>query len=311
MVLTPKPTSLHNPSKMSDQPQSLDECSHLLEYNTMSSISARRSLGKLPSSRPKPIILNLPPEIRDLIYEYTCDDSFYELYHADYHENQPPKSVFRGRLDDYRIQTIDARRLQAVSTNELEDKRSRGRYHVRHNGRVALLRVCKQTYHEFRPIFLGRTKFYATCEHSADRIATLLPKTWMPFIREFVGSFARLDAITPSVFPKLERVETIDFGSIPRNFSNHYWLEEFLNKPPQDLMGIVLQESGNQTLESRERRVRDMLPIVQRLSPQIDFIINARCRLRDQTGPGEALTGRFDDFWVYYVSLLLPVVWPD
>lgn len=274
----------------------------------MLSISARRSLGKPPGSKPEPIILNLPFEIRELIYEYTRDDSFYELYHADFHENQQPMSIFRDLLDDYRIQTIDARRLQAISPHELQDKRSRSRYYVRHNGRVALLRVCKQTYREYRLIFLGRTKFYATCDHSADRIATLLPKTWLPFIKEFVGSFARLDAITPSVFPKLERVEIVDFGSIPKDFDNHYTLDEFLNTSPNDLIDTVLQEPGNQTLQARERRVHDMLPIIQRLSPQVDFIIHANCRLRDRIGPGEAPTGRFDDFWVYYVSLNLPLV---
>lgn len=122
--------------------------------------------------------------------------------------------------------------------------------------------------------------------------------------------------IQPSVFPKLRRVEIASLGTIPRAHYDHYTLEEFAKMSDQHLTDAVLDDPGSVRLPNSDFRVRAILPEIQRLSPTIDFIINAWCRIGDRPHPredpfeGEDLvrTGRFEPYWAYYVRLSLPLV---
>jgi hypothetical protein len=255
---------------------------------------------------------------------YACSDSWYELYHADYHESQPapPKEVSRGPADDYRSQEIPASYVKNKNIFFIDgnvDKRSRGRYYVRHTGRDALLYVCQQTRREIFPAFVGLSKFHVTCVHSADRLAMLLPKGWRRYAQEIVGEFRRLDVIGPFIFPQLRRVEIASLGTIPRTAYDHYTLEEFASMSDQDLMDAVLEDLGSVRLARSDSGVRAMLPDIRRLSPQIDFIINAWCQVGDRPHPledpweGEELVrpGPREPYWAVHVRLPLLLVWPN
>lgn len=270
---------------------------HSLEFKWMSIMEETPSPDQPRMSKPSPSIFNLPREIRNLIYLYACGDSWYELYHADYHESRPgpPKDVFRGASDDYRIQEIPASYVKNknIFIDGRVDRRSRGRYYVRHNGRVALLYVCKQTRAEIFPAFVGVSTFHVTCVHSADRLAMLLPKGWRRYIKQISGEFRTLDVIEPSVFPSLRRVE---FGSLRTKQRRHFvhcTLEELAKISDQELMDAALKSRGLD------------------LSPRIELIINTYCRVEE--GP-DAPEDPSDDedlvraahskpHWAYYVSL--------